>query len=113
MRSGKESRFYLRYFPMLREDFIIQTSVRRILIRSNIDYSEITFGTVRGVVYLQGVFKVPRLDGIPRDSEEIVAKTLRSLELKIRSIPGVMDVKFQLLNWKKDRGQWMTSTPTE
>jgi len=98
---------------MLREDFIIQTNVRRILIRSNIDYSEITFGTVRGVVYIQGVFKVPHLDGSSRDTEEIVAKTLRSLELKIRGIPGVIDVKFQLLNWKKDRGQWMTSTPTE
>jgi hypothetical protein len=98
---------------MLREDFIIQTTVRRILIRSNINYSEITFGTVRGVVYIQGVFKVPRLDGISRDTEEIVAKTLRSLELKIRSIPGVIDVKFQLLNWKKERGQWIKSTPTE
>jgi tetratricopeptide (TPR) repeat protein len=28
---------------MLREDFVIQTNVRRMLIRSNIDYSEITF----------------------------------------------------------------------
>ncbi len=98
---------------MLREDFIIQTNVRRILIRSNIDYSEITFGTVRGVVYVQGIFKVSRLDGISRDSEEIVAKTLRSLELKIRGIPGVIDVKFQLLNWKKERGQWTMATSTE
>ncbi len=92
---------------MLREDFVIQTNVRRILIRSNIDYSEITFGTVRGVIYIQGVFKVSRLDGSSKDAEEIIAKTLRSLELKIRSIPGVIDVKFQFLNWKKEKGQWM------
>ncbi len=94
---------------MLREDFVIQTNVRRILIRSNIDYSEITFGTVRGVVYIQGVFKV----GSSKDTEDIIGKTLRSLEMKIRSIPGVVDVKFQLLNWKKEKGQWMPTKKVE
>ncbi len=100
---------------MLREDFIIQTNIRRILIRSNVDYSEITFGTVRGVVYIQGNFKV---SGTPsntsdRDTEDTVAKALRSLELKIRSIPGVVDVRFQFLNWKKERGQWLPTKAVE
>ncbi len=94
---------------MLREDFVIQTNVRRILIRSNIDYSEITFGTVRGVVYIQGVFKV----GTSKDTGEFIAKTLRSLELKIRGIPGVVDVKIQLFNWKKEKGQWMPTKKVE
>jgi hypothetical protein len=100
---------------MLREDFVIQTNIRRILIRSSIDYSEVTFGTVRGVVYIQGTFKVSgiSLDGSSRDYEDIVAKTLRSLELKIRGIPGVVDVKFQFLNWKKERGQWTPTRPVE
>jgi len=100
---------------MLREDFVIQTNIRRILIRSNIDYSEITFGTVRGVVYIQGTFKVSGIstDGGSRDTEDIVTKTLRSLELKIRGIPGVVDVKFQLLNWKKEKGQWMPTKKVE
>jgi hypothetical protein len=93
---------------MLRDDFVIQTNVRRILIRSNIDYSEITFGTVRGVVYIQGKF---RISGASKDNEEITGKTLRSLELKIRSTPGVIDVKFQFLNWKKEKGQWMPTKP--
>ena len=93
---------------MLREDFVIQTNIRRILIRSNIDYSEITFGTVKGVVYIQGNF---RITGIPpdldyKDSEDIMARTLRSLEAKIRSIPGVVDLNFQFRNWKKEKGQW-------
>jgi hypothetical protein len=91
---------------MLREDFFIQTNIRRILIRSNIDYSQITYGTVRGVVYVQGLFKVPRIEGGSKENDEIIAKTLRSLELKIKSIPGVVDVKFQLQNWRKERGQW-------
>ncbi len=94
---------------MLKDDFVIQTNVRRILIRSNIDYSQITFGTVRGVVYIQGTFKVSglALGESLKDPEEIVAKTLRSLELKIRGISGVVDVRFQFLNWKKEKGQWV------
>ncbi len=96
---------------MLREDFVVQTNIRRILIRSNIDYSQVTFGTVRGVVYLQGTFKVSGISsvGSSGDNGDIIAKALRSLELKIRSIPGVNDVRFQFLNWKKEKGQW---TPT-
>jgi hypothetical protein len=100
---------------MLREDFVIQTNIRRILIRSNVDYSEITFGTVRGVVYLQGTFRISGLSSVAglRDDEDIVAKTLRSLEVKIRSIPGVVDVKFQFQNWKKEKGQWLPTRPVE
>jgi hypothetical protein len=114
MRPVQEGRSHRRCSPMLREDFIIQTNVRRILIRSNIDYSEIAFGTVKGVVYLQGVFKLSRLDANSGDTRDLITtRTLRSLEMKIKGIPGVVDVKFQLLNWKKDKGQWTVATPTE
>jgi hypothetical protein len=100
---------------MLREDFIIQTNIRRILIRSNIDYSDITFGTVRGVVYIQGTF---RLSGVSsgvgsQDDVDITSKTLRSFELKVRGIPGVVDVKFQFQNWKKEKGQWSPTRSME
>jgi hypothetical protein len=95
---------------MLRDDFIIQTDVRRILARNNIDYSEITFGTVREVVYIQGVFKVSRLGISSKDTEEVMSRTLRSLELKIKAIPRVVDV-IALLNWKKEKGQWRMTTP--
>jgi hypothetical protein len=100
---------------MLREDFVIQTNIRRILIRSNVDYSDLTFGTVRGVVYIQGTVKVSGTssDANSRDTEDIVSKTLRSFELKIRSIPGVVDVRFQFLNWKKERGQWVPTKAVE
>jgi len=98
---------------MLREDFVIQTNIRRILIRSNIDYSDITFGTVRGVVYVQGTFKVSGIDLTSKDSEEVMARTLRSLELKIRSIPGVVDVKIQFHNWKREKGQWTSTKSME
>ena len=100
---------------MLREDFVIQTNIRRILIRSNIDYSDLTFGTVKGVVYIQGTVKVSGTssDSNSKDTEDIVSKTLRSLELKIRSIPGVVDVRFQFRNWKKEKGQWLPTKAVE
>jgi hypothetical protein len=100
---------------MLREDFFIQTNIRRVLIRSNIDYSQITFGTVRGIVYVQGTFKVYGISSnvSSRDNQEIAVKTLRSLEMKIKSIPGVVDVKFQLQNWKKEKGQWSPTKVVE
>jgi hypothetical protein len=34
-------------------------------------------------------------------------KTLYSFEKKIRSLPGVTDVIFQFLNWRKEKGQWV------
>jgi hypothetical protein len=67
------------------------------------------FGTVKGVVYIRGVFQ---LSYVPPDMEEnklndLTAKTLYSFEKKVRNIPGVSDVIFQLLNWRKERGQWV------
>lgn len=93
---------------MLKEDFIIQSNVRQILIRSNIDYSRITFGTVKGVVYLRGVFKSESLhgDGGAEGAANFTVKSLESLEKKIKGIPGVIDIEFELTNWIKAGGQW-------
>jgi len=93
---------------MLREDFIIQANIRRILARTEIDVSQMDFGTVRGVVYIQGTFQVSRFDP-SWDSDkvnEFTVNTLYSLEKKIRCIPGVLDVIFQLNNWRKEKGHW-------
>lgn len=94
---------------MLREDFFIQSEIRRVLIRSNINYSKINFGTVKGVVYFGGIFQVsyPKADMDKEEIENFTEKTLYSFEKKIRSIPGVSDVIFQFINWKKERGQWV------
>jgi hypothetical protein len=94
---------------MLKEDFVIQSNVRQILIRSNVDYSGITFGTVKGVVYLRGIFKstVHHTDGSIKSAADITIKSLESLEKKIKRIPGVIDIEFELANWKKAGGQWI------
>ena len=67
------------------------------------------FGTVKGVVYIRGFFQI---SSIAPDTDEdrlkdLTAKTLYSFEKKVRNIPGVSDVIFQLLNWRKERGQWV------
>jgi hypothetical protein len=93
---------------MLKEDFVIQSNVRQVLIRSNIDYSRITFGTVKGVVYLRGVFKSAfhHTDGRIEGAADFAIKSLESLEKKIKRIPGVIDIEFELTNWRKTGGQW-------
>ncbi len=92
---------------MLKEDFIIQSEVRRILVRANIDYSKIDLGTVRGVVYLRGFFNLSRIPvGDEGRAKEFIAKTLYAFEKKVKNISGVTDVVFQLVNWKKEIGQW-------
>src|SRR4030043_1329809 len=81
---------------MIKEDFIIQTEVRRMLIRANIDYSKIDLGTVRGVVYLRGLFYLSRIPvGDEGRAKEFIAKTLYALEKKARSISGGRVVVFK------------------
>ncbi len=78
------------------------------LIRSNIDYSKIDYGTVKGVVYFRGIFRLPMvLETQEEVRKTITVKTLLSFEKKIRSIPGVVDVIFQFVNWRKEKGQWI------
>jgi hypothetical protein len=94
---------------MIKEDFVIQSEVRRMLVRSNIDYTKIDFGTVRGVVYLRGFFRLSRMPGEGEEGrvKDFLIKTLFSFEKKLRNITGVTDVVFQFVNWKKEMGQWI------
>lgn len=93
---------------VLREDFAIQSNIRRMLSRGDVDASQMEFGTVRGVVYIQGRFRLSRMDELWNSdkSNDYTANALYSLEKKIRRIPGVSDVIFQLSNWRKEKGHW-------
>jgi urate oxidase len=66
------------------------------------------FGTVKGVVYIQGTFQISRFDPSWDGDKvnDVAMNTLYSLGKKIRRIPGVSDVIFQLNNWKKEKGHW-------
>ena len=102
---------------MLKEDFVIQSNVKYILVRSNIDYSEIEFGSVKGVVYFRGFFRVraiPRPVRTDEDREvaifltanEYNVTTLHTLEKRVKSNVGVRDVVFQFANWERQKGRW-------
>jgi hypothetical protein len=96
---------------MLKEDFVIQSNVRRILVRSNIDYTKFDFGTVKGVVYFRGRFVLTGARAHGHDQGitaiDFSIKVLSSLGKKVKALPGVTDVIFQFDNWRKDRGKWM------
>ena len=94
---------------MLEEDFAIQSNLRRMLVRTSINYSRMDFGTVKGVIYIRGVFQLSYVspDADEDKLKDLTVKTLYSFEKKVRNIPGVSDVIFQLLNWRKERGQWV------
>ncbi len=93
---------------MKKEDFVIQSEVRRLLVRSNIDYSKIDYGTVKGVVYFRGFFRLPlAIESHGEAKKMMTAKAISSFEKKIRNIPGVVDVVFQFTNWLKEKGQWV------
>ncbi len=94
---------------MLKEDFAIQSNLRRMLVRTSINSSKIDFGTVKGVVYIRGIFQLSYVpSNVDQDKlKDLTIKTLHAFEKKVRNIPGVNEVIFQLLNWRKERGQWV------
>jgi len=42
---------------------------------------------------------------------EMMARTLYTLERRVKGVPGVQDVVFQFSNWKKEKGQWLPVKP--
>ncbi len=66
------------------------------------------------MVYFRGLFKLAGTHTREKDddfvglkTQDYIKKTLYSFEKKVRLIPGVRDVLFQFINWKKETGQWV------
>jgi len=108
---------------MLTLDFTILSNIRRLLVRSSVDYTRIEVGSIRGVVYFSGAFRISGVT-VDRDRKnvqatyknlpliikkhyELVARTLYTLERRVKSVPGVQGVVFQFSNWKREKGEWM------
>jgi len=49
---------------------------------------------------------VHHTDGKIEGAANFTIKSLQSLEKKIKSIPGVINIEFELTNWRKTGGQW-------
>lgn len=78
------------------EDKLTNVAVRRILTSCWVDITQVTVRTTGGVVYLIGTIK--RMTASHQDLSESV---LREMDLRIRKLGGVRDVKYQLDNWER------------
>ena len=78
------------------EDNLTNVAVRRILTSLWVDITLVNVRTADGVVYLSG--HLQRMTASHRDFHET---TLRELDLRVRRVPCVQDVKYQLDNWER------------
>jgi hypothetical protein len=63
--------------------------------------------TTAGVVYLSGMLK--RMTASHQSLSDTV---LREMDIRLRKISGVRDVKYQLVNWeRKNTGYWNPRDP--
>ena len=89
------------------EDKQINVAVRRILTSLWVDITLVQVRTTAGVVYLSGMLK--RMTASHQSLSDTV---LREMDIRLRKISGVRDVKYQLLNWeRKNTGYWNPRDP--
>ena len=89
------------------EDKQINVAVRRLLTSLWVDITLVQVRTTAGVVYLSGMLK--RMTASHQSLSETV---LREMDVRLRKITGVRDVKYQLVNWeRKLTGYWNPRDP--
>jgi hypothetical protein len=85
------------------EDNLITVSVRRVLTSSWVDITAVNIRTTRGVVYITGM-----LQRMTYQHADMYPKMLQHLDLTVRNLPGVRDVKYNLNNWEQNlHGAWL------
>ena len=102
---------------MAAEDYFINSKVKGILVRHNVDTGKCTCQTIKGKVYLRGylmkmgqssrkrfVVVDNKVELNARDFNELQAA--QKIEEEIMNITEVTDVFFDLDNVQKDRGRW-------
>jgi hypothetical protein len=87
---------WLQSAPVSVEDKLINVAVRRILASLWVDITLVQVRTTSGVVYVSGLLK-----RMTASHQEISDTVLREMDIRLRKISGVRDVKYQLLNWER------------
>jgi hypothetical protein len=87
------------------KDWELNVKIKAEFVRHWIDVQEINISAARGVVYVRGklAFKGGKVD---TTSELSISKQLKSVERSVRSVPGVVDIKFDFAEWEKVGGSW-------
>lgn len=78
------------------EDKLTNVAVRRILTSIWVDITRVGVRTTDGVVYLTG-----EIQRMTASHPELSEAALREMDLRIRQLNGVRDVKYQLKNWER------------
>jgi hypothetical protein len=88
------------------EDRVITVGVRRVLTAMWADITLVNVRTTRGTVYLTGQFQ-----RMTASHAELTPQAMREMDLRLRRLPHVRDVKYRLSNWQRNlQGEWSTCT---
>jgi hypothetical protein len=91
------------------EDNQITVAVRRRLVSAWVDVTRLNVRTTRGVVYVSGYIK-----RMTHEHSEMYPKLLHQLDLSLRSLKDVRDVRYNLENWERSTfGSWLPLTPAQ
>jgi hypothetical protein len=91
------------------EDKLINVAVRRLLTSLWVDITQVQVRTTAGVIYLSG--HLQRMTASHQDFSDTV---LREMDIRLRKISGVRDVKYQLDNWeRKLTALWQARSPDD
>ena len=91
------------------EDKLTNVAVRRILTSLWVDITLVNVRTTGGVVYVSGYLK--RMTASHTQFDQL---GLREMDLRLRKIRGVRDLKYRLDNWRRNvDGGWSTTAPGE
>ncbi|MCK5534973.1 hypothetical protein KAI68_07645 [bacterium] len=90
----------------VKDDWKINTAVKRELVKRWIDPGKLRISTVKGVVNLKGVLTFTGKGQDDAGVLTVVMGILKNLELAILAIPQVRSVHFKMEGWKKTGGRW-------
>jgi len=87
-------------------DWQINNAVKTELVKRWIDTSKVRISTTKGNVEIRGALEFIGQGINIYDSPTTIMNMLRTLELAIKAISNVRNVKFELASWKKTGGHW-------
>ncbi len=91
------------------EDKEIVAAARRVLTASWVDLTQVSIRATRGVVHVAG-----HLQRMTVSHNEFTHGGLREIDLRLRAIRDVRDVKYRLDNWRRNvDGGWLATPDGE
>ncbi|MBI3292820.1 MAG: hypothetical protein HYZ73_08455 [Elusimicrobia bacterium] len=94
-----------------RDDWQVNQQVKIELTKRGVDVSSVTISTIKGIVDIQGDLRMT--SKLNQDVEPLwLAHFLKQLDLVLRGIYRVRDVRWQIEGWRRQGFRWMRSAPS-